>query len=103
MMTKTFAHLLLHFYDLPDITPTGGGPGVAAAQQLAGQLLLLFLIVAGIGLIICAFVAVFSHKSHNSGGMKGALTWGASIIGAVIIASSAAQIINWGQAIPLFG
>lgn len=102
-MNNLLLHLSKPLYNLPPITPVAGGPGYSAAQKIAGQLLGLFLIVAAIAIIIILIVGIFSWRSHNSGGVKGSVVGLAVVIGAVIIAGSVAQIINWGQAIPLFG
>ncbi|MFJ8896770.1 hypothetical protein ACIRCZ_19465 [Leifsonia sp. NPDC102414] len=90
-------------YNIPPITPVAGGPGYSAAQKIAGQILGVFLIIAAIAILIAMVVGVFSWKTHHGGGLKGSLTAMAVVIMCVIIAASAAQIINWGQAIPLFG
>jgi len=89
--------------DLPPITPLAGGPGYSAAQKIAGQFLGVFLIIAAIGVIAAMTVGVVSWRTHNGGGLKGAMYALGVILVCVIIASSVAQIINWGKAIPLFG
>ena len=102
-MKNLILHLSKPLFNIPPIEPVAGGPGYSAAQKIAGQALGVFLIVAAIAIIVLLFTGIFSWRSHHSGGVKTSVVGLAVIVGAVIIAGSVAQIINWGQAIPLFG
>lgn len=89
--------------DLKAIEPLSGGPGYSAAQTIAGQVFGVFLIIAVIAVLAACLWGVVSFLNKHAGGLKGALIALGVILGCVIIAAAAAQLINWGKAIPLFG
>ena len=85
------------------ISPSFDGPGVEAGRRIASQIFGAVLVGGIIAVLLSAGLIIFGHMVEHGRMRKAGIVGVISAAAGTAVAAGAAQIVTWGQAIPIFG